>query len=92
MVLFAVRDDVSAGDLEDLLSSARALGEKVSSVVDLTAGEDFSGRGGGYTHGLFARFEDRDGLTEYLKHPEHVAVVGKLDERTTGRLVVDYEV
>lgn len=92
LVLFAAREDLASEDLEDLLSSARALGEKVSSAVDLTVGEDFSGRGGGYTHGLFARFEDRDGLTKYLKHPEHLAVVEKLDERTTGRLVVDYEV
>ncbi len=92
LVLFAVRDGVASEDVEDLVSAARALGQSVSSVVELTVGEDFAGRGGGYTHGLFARFEDRDGLTEYLKHPDHLAVVEKLDERTTGRLVVDYEV
>lgn len=92
LVLFAVRNDVASEDVEDLLASARALGEKIDSAVDLSVGEDFSGRGGGYTHGLFARFEDRDGLTEYMKHPEHLSVVQKLDERTTGRLVIDYEV
>lgn len=92
LVLFAVRDDVFSEDVDDLLTSIGGLRDKISSVVDFSIGEDFSGRGGGYTHGLFARFEDRDGLTEYLKHPEHIAVVGKLDERTTGRLVVDYEV
>lgn len=91
LVLFAVRDDVSPEDVEDLISSARALGDAVPSVVDISIGEDFSGRGGEYTHGLYARFEDRDGLKEYLTHEEHVKVVEKLDERTTGRLVVDYE-
>ena len=92
LVVFAVRNDVASEDVEDLLASASALGEKISSVVDLSVGEDFSGRGGGYTHGLFARFRDRDGLTEYMKHPDHLSVVEKLDERTTGRLVLDYEV
>lgn len=91
LVLFAAKDDASQEDLEDLLATFRALKEGVPSIVDLSVGKDFSGRGGEYTHGLFARFEDRDGLQEYLKHPEHVAGVEKLDALTTGRLVVDYE-
>jgi len=51
----------------------------------------FRGRSGGYTHALFARFTDRAGLREYMKHPAHLAVVEKLDVTTTGRIVVDYE-
>jgi hypothetical protein len=60
-------------------------------VVELTAGENFSERAGGYTHGLFARFEDADGLRGYLDHPDHRVVVEKLDALTTGRIVLDYE-
>jgi glucose-6-phosphate isomerase len=26
-----------------------------------------------------------------MRHPDHLAVVEKLEERTTGRIVVDYE-
>ncbi len=92
LVFFAVKDDASGEDVEDLLSSIRALKDGVGSVVDLSVGKDFSGRSGGYTHALFARFEDRDGLKEYLEHPDHLAVVEKLGERTTGRIVADYEV
>lgn len=91
LVLFAARDDASPEDIEDLVSTLRALKDSVPGVVDLSVGEDFSGRGGEYTHGLFARFEDRAGLQQYLKHPEHVVGVEKLDALTTGRLVVDYE-
>ncbi len=91
LVFFAVKEEVSPEEVEDLLSSIRALKDGVGSVVDLSVGEDFSGRSGGYTHALFARFEDRDGLQEYMEHPDHLAVVEKLDERTTGRIVADYE-
>lgn len=91
LVLFAVMEDASEDDVEDLLSSIRSLKDSVSSVVDLSVGEDFSGRAGEYTHALFARFEDRDGLQEYAEHPDHLAVVEKLGERTTGRIVADYE-
>ncbi len=91
LVLFAVKGDATEEDVEDLLSSVRDLRSSVGSVVDLSVGEDFSGRAGKYTHALFVRFEDRDGLQEYLEHPDHLAVVEKLGERTTGRIVADYE-
>lgn len=91
LVFFAVREDASQGEVEDLLSSIRGLRDDVPGTIDLTVGEDFSGRSGGYTHALLARFEDRAGLLEYMEHPAHLAVVEKLEATTTGRIVVDYE-
>ena len=92
LVFFAVREGASGEEVEDLVSSIRALRDEVPRTVDLSVGEDFSGRSGGYTHALFARFEDAGGLEEYMKHPAHLAVVEKLDASTSGRIVVDYEV
>jgi hypothetical protein len=91
LVFFAVREGASQGEIEDLVSSIRALRDDVPSTVDLSVGEDFSGRSGGYTHALLARFENAAGLQEYMEHPAHLAVVEKLDATTTGRIVVDYE-
>ena len=91
LVFFAVREEAPPEEVEDLLSSLRALKDEVPSTVDLSVGEDFSGRSGGYTHGLFARFEDSAGLQEYAQHPAHLAVVEKLNATTTGRIVADYE-
>ena len=91
LVFMTVRQDASPEEVEDLLSSIRDLRDAVPGTVDLSAGEDFSGRSGEYTHALFARFEDAAGLQEYLQHPAHLAVVEKLDATTTGRIVVDYE-
>ena len=92
LVFFAIGDEASQEEVADLLSSIRALRDDVPSTVDLSVGEDFTGRSGGYSHGIFARFEDRDGLREYMEHPAHLAVVEKLEATTTGRIVVDYEV
>ncbi len=85
LVLFAVKDDAPAEDVEDLFWSIRALRNSIPSLVDLSAGEDF---GGGYAHGLFVRFRAADDLGSYL---EHRAVGEKLDASTAGGLVVDYE-
>ena len=91
LVFFAVREEASAEGVEDLLSSIRGLKDEIPSTVDLTVGEDISGRSGEYTHALFARFEDAAGLQEYMEHPAHLAVVEKLNATTTGRIVADYE-
>ena len=91
LVLFAVNDDASAEDVEDLLASIRSLRDSIPNVMDLSVGEDFSGRAKGYTHGLFVRLRTTDDLRAYLDHPDHRTVVEKLDALTTGRLVVDYD-
>ena len=91
LVFFAVKEDAPQEEVDDLISSIRGLRDDVPSTIDLSVGEDFSGRSGGYTHGLLARFTDRAGLQEYMEHPAHLAVVEKLDATTTGRIVVDYE-
>jgi hypothetical protein len=91
LVFFAVREDASQGEVEDLVASIRGLRDDVPSIIDLAVGEDFSGRSGGYTHAIFARFRDTAGLREYMEHPAHLAVAEKLDATTTDRIVVDYE-
>jgi hypothetical protein len=91
LVLFTVKSDASADDVADLLSSIRDLRSRVPNVIDLSVGEDFSGRSDPYTHGLFVRFQTPDDLQAYLTHPEHQKVVEKLEAVTEGRLVVDYD-
>lgn len=91
LVLFTVKGDAGTKDVEDLLASLKGLKKKIPDVIDLSVGESFSERSQGYTHGLFARFRTVDDLRSYISHPEHLAVVEKLDALTTGRLVVDYD-
>ena len=90
LVFLAAREEASSEDIEDLTSSIRGLKDTVPSVVDLSVGENFSEGSGGYTHDVFVRFDSVEGLQEYMKHPDHLAVVEKLDA-LTSRIVVDYE-
>ena len=91
LVLFTVKEDASPEEVDDLLSSIRDLRSSVSNVIDLSVGEDFSGRGAPYTHGLFVRFQTPDDLQAYLRHPDHLKAVEKLEATTEGRIVVDYD-
>jgi hypothetical protein len=90
LVFLAARENASSEEIEDLISSIRGLRDTIPSVVDLSVGENFSERSGGYTHGIFVRFATVQGLQEYMKHPDHLVVVEKLDA-LTSRIVVDYE-
>jgi antibiotic biosynthesis monooxygenase (ABM) superfamily enzyme len=90
LVFSAARDDASTEDVEDLIASVRKLKDTVPGVVDLSAGENFSPRSGGYTHGIFTRFETAEDLQGYVKHPDRLAAVEKLDALTTC-IVIDYE-
>lgn len=91
LVLFTVKEGASSEQVADLLSSIRDLRSSIPNVIDLSVGENFSGRGEPYTHGLFVRFQTPDDLQAYLKHPEHLKVVEKLEATTEGRIVVDYD-
>lgn len=91
LLLCTIPSSVPQDEVEDLIASLRGLKGKVPSIVDITAGTNFSERSGGYTHGLSVRFHDKDGLKEYLEHPEHRVVAQKLRALATDRVVVDYE-
>ena len=92
LVLVTLKEGTSQEDEEDVISTFRELGSKIPNLIDFSIGKNFSERSRGYTHGLFARFQTRDDLQAYLKHPEHLSAVKKLDALQEGeRIVVDYE-
>jgi hypothetical protein len=92
LVLFTLKEGTSQGDEEDVISTFRELRGKIPNLLDFSIGRNFSERSQGCTHGLFARFQTRDDLQAYLKHPEHLSAVEKLEALQEGeRIVVDYE-
>jgi Stress responsive A/B Barrel Domain len=92
LVLFTLKEGTSQDDEEDVISTFRELRGKIPNFIDFSIGRNFSERSQGYTHGLFARFHTRDDLQAYLRHPEHLSAVEKLEALQEGeRIVVDYE-
>lgn len=78
MVWIKFNDGVSGQRIADHLSNLASLRDKVPCVVELTVGENFTDRAGGFTHGLYVRVGSRDDLAAYLEHPDHVAAAGPL--------------
>lgn len=90
VLLVKQRKDLSPEELREFDDSIQSL-STISGVVDITWGQDFSGRAHGYTHGAVMRFENREALDAYAADPVHVHVVDILNRLGPDRLVLDYE-
>ena len=93
IVLFKVKEGTPPESVSGMLEGLRGLEARVPGIVALSAGENFSDRSQGFTHGLVVRFQDQAALGAYLPHPAHQEVVQNLIRPIVDDvLAVDYEV
>lgn len=79
-----------AENADKLVAMLRDLPAKITQLVDLEAGCDFSNTPASYDVGLVTRFKSREDLETYRIHPEHQKVVDFVQKATSDRAVVDY--
>lgn len=91
VLLVAKRANLTPAEEDEFRQTLESL-RAIEAVGELTWGEDFSGRGKGYTHAAVMRFASREHLARYATDPVHLDVVAALDRLAPERLVVDYEI
>lgn len=92
IVLFRWKAEATAEQIEQAITGLRGLKAQVPNILDLSAGENFSERAQGFTHGLVVRFPDKAALEVYGPHPAHQHVVQTyISPVCADVLVVDYE-
>jgi hypothetical protein len=92
LVLFKAKSGTPPDRLEAMVKALAALKGQVPGILDISAGENFSARSQGYTHGLFVRFPDRSALDSYQSHPAHQDVVSRhVKPHVEAVLALDYE-
>lgn len=91
-MLFRLKSDAPAEKKAALLRALLDLKSRIPGILQASAGENFSARAQGYSHGFVVRFTDRAALDAYLTHPSHVAVVEQhVKPLSEGVLALDYE-
>mgnify|MGYP006310614573 CR=1 FL=1 len=80
MVWIKFHDGVSDRRIAEHMTNLERLRETVPGILELTVGENFTDRSGGFTHGLLVRLESRKALERYAQHPDHVAVAEPLKQ------------
>ncbi len=92
MAWVGFKDGVPAERIARHLAAIRALVGRVPAIVDLNAGATFTDRAGSLTHCVVVTLPDREGLSAYLNHPAHLAVLGALKPDVAEMLAMDLEV
>jgi hypothetical protein len=92
IVLFRFKPETTAHTKQKIVEGLMALKGKVPSILDISAGPNFSDRNQGFEYGLVVRFKDRQGLDAYQVHPDHQHIVHELIRPSLADiLAVDYE-
>jgi len=91
IVNFKLKPGITAEQEEHFLSLLREMKNTIPTVVELSAGRNFSDRGQGYGIGLRVLLNDREGLAVYANHAGHQPVKDFVKEIADNLLVVDFE-
>ncbi|MDR2579990.1 MAG: Dabb family protein [Fibromonadaceae bacterium] len=77
---------------EIMVQRLNALNGVVPSALVIEAGTDFEKSPAAYDVGLYTRFETKEDLADYQKHPAHVHVAKWVRSVVETRAVVDFEI
>lgn len=91
LVLFKFKPETEAAAITLILKQQKALQTKVPGIVEATVGQNFSDRGGGFTHCGRLGFQDRASLDAFYPHSAHQAFKALLQPEIESLLVIDYE-
>ena len=86
------KDGVSPERIESHMDACRSLVGRVPVVQNLECGPNLSDRAEGFTHCIIVSLPDRDALSAYLDHPEHIPVAEALVADVADLRVMDVEV
>ena len=92
IVMFSFKEENKKDNLAKAKEILEALVEKIPTLKSMEVGLDFMQSERSFDLVLTSKFEDKEGLSVYATHPEHLEVVSFIKEVTDGGKVVDYEI
>lgn len=91
VVLFKFKQETSADECQRMFKKLMELKQHIDQIKDLSVGENFSDRAKGFDAGLVVRFDNKDTLDDYQKHPMHQEVVDRFVKPIVADVLsVDY--
>lgn len=92
LVLFKLKADVSKESpaYQTAFQLLKTLPQKIKGIQDWSFGENFSTRPIACDVGLYAVFDSKKALNDYLTHPAHIEAVNAWKEIATWN-IADYE-
>jgi hypothetical protein len=91
LVWFKMKDGATDADKEALAAGLRAMIPGIPEIVELTVGNDFSGRSRGFEVGLYVKTKTREDLDVYAKHPVHLDFIERHKHLWQDVQALDFE-
>jgi hypothetical protein len=95
IVMWRLKDEAEGATKEvNALKLKESLESLVGVIPSLKAAEvgiNFNLSDAAFDVVLYSEFDDKEGLSSYQTHPEHMKIVDFVGEIRTDRAVVDYE-
>jgi hypothetical protein len=91
VAVFKWKPDASAEDLSEWMRRLRALPDQVDELVSLTVGADMLHGDRSWDAAVVATLDSREGLTKYVEHPEHQAILLISAPHVAQLIQVDFE-
>lgn len=89
IVMWTLHDKNQAKNVKNTLEALKA---SIPSIKHLEVGIDYSKTNTSADIVLNSTFADRASLEAYVNHPDHQAIIPMMQEVTSSRKVVDYEI
>ena len=91
IALYKWKQGMKPDAIKQAMSEVRSLKKKVSGVLEIYCGENFSQWNEGFTHAFVVLAKDRNALKAYRNHPDHVKVAKMIDAMDGGSIGIDFE-
>lgn len=93
IVMFKFKADASPEKIQNLKNEILKQKGTVSGLLDISFGEDFTGRAKGFTHAELAVFKDKKSLEAFNKSDYHQQLITNFIKPVLEEiLVLDYEI
>lgn len=90
IVMLKFKDENKKENLERIKQMLESLVEKIEPLLSMEVGIDFMQSERSFDLVLISTFKDKEGLSVYATHPEHINVINVIKQATVISKVVDY--
>lgn len=95
IVMWRLKDFANEASKEEnastLKNSLESLKDKISEIKHIEVGINVNRSDAAFDVVLYSEFDSVEALQAYQRHPEHIKIVGFVNEIRSERAVVDYE-
>jgi len=92
IVMFKFNDENKKANITKAKEILNALGDSIEVLDSIEVGVNFSQEDRAMDLSIITKFKDKDALSEYATHPEHLKVLEFIKQVVSYTKVVDYTI